>query len=181
MAEPAPKKLGEPAQKKLRVGFFSFTCCEGCMVEFLEILNTKYFEWAPLMDVRYCRLLKSRNRMDEMDVAIIEGGISSQKEAERLQEIRRLARKVVAIGSCAITGAPNNYRNYFDAKTLEEIRPILKKFGHREKVTGIGEVVKVDAEVPGCPIINSKFIEVLENYMREFGVLPAKEAAHAPE
>lgn len=159
--------------KKLRLGFFSFTCCEGCMVEFTEILNTKYFEWAPLMDIRYCRLLKGKNKMEEMDVAIIEGGISSQKEVARLQEIRGLSKRVVAIGSCAITGAPNNYRNYFDAKTLEEIKPILERFGHREKVVGIGELVKVDATVPGCPIINSKFIEVLENYMREFGVLPS--------
>ena len=171
----------EPSQKKLRVGFFSFTGCEGCMVQFTEILNTKYFEWAPLLDVRYFRLLKGHNVLDGMDVAFIEGAISSQKEVERLQEIRRFAKRVVAIGSCAISGAPNNLRNYFDEKTNEEIGPILKKFGHREKVVGIGELVYVDATVPGCPILDNKFIEVLENYMREFGVLPASEAAHAPE
>lgn len=173
--------MSESAQKKLRVGFFSFTGCEGCMVQFTEILNTKYFMWAPLLDVRYFRLLKSRNLMDEMDVAFIEGAISSEKEAERLKQVRKLAKRVVAIGSCAITGAPNNLRNYFDEKTNDEIRPILKKFGHREKVVGIGEIVHVDATVPGCPIIDSKFIETMENYMREFGVLPAQEAAHAPD
>jgi len=156
--------------KKLRVGFFSFTGCEGCMVEFTEILNDKYFEWAPLLDVRYFRLIKGKNHLDEMDVAFVEGGISSEKEAARLLEIRKLAKKVVAIGSCAMSGAPNNYRNTFDAKTLEEIRPILEKFGHRPKVTGIGDVVKVDATVPGCPIMHSKFIEVLENYMKEFNI-----------
>ncbi len=150
-------------------------------MEFLEVLNTKYFEWAPLMDVRHCRLLKGKNVLDEMDVAIIEGGISSQKEVERVLEIRRLAKRVVAIGSCAITGAPNNYRNYFDAKTLEEIKPILERFGHRERVTGIGEVVKVDAEVPGCPIMHPKFIEVLEGYMKEFGVLAPNETNEGEE
>ncbi len=169
------------AVKKLRVGFFSFTCCEGCMVEFTEILNTKYFEWAPLLDIVYCRLLKSKNNMVEMDVAIIEGGISSQKEVERLKEIRSFSKRVVAIGSCAITGAPNNYRNYFDAKTLEEIKPILERFGHRDKVVGIGELVKVDSQVPGCPILDNKFIEVLEGYMREFGIINSTEAANAPE
>lgn len=158
-------------KKRLRVGFFSFTGCEGCMVEFTEILNDKYFEWAPLLDVRYFRLIKGKNHMDEMDVAFVEGGISSDKEVARLLGIRKLAKKVVAIGSCAITGAPNNYRNTFDAKTLEEIKPILEKFGHRPKVTGIGEVVKVDAIVPGCPIMHGKFIEVLEGYMKEFGVM----------
>ena len=158
-------------QKRLRVGFFSFTGCEGCMVEFTEILNDKYFEWAPLLDVRYFRLIKSHNEIDAMDVAFVEGGISSDKEVKRLEEIRQFSQRVVAIGSCAMSGAPNNYRNTFDAKTLEEIHPVLEKFGHRPKVTGIGEVVKVDANVPGCPIMHAKFIEVLENYMKEFGVL----------
>jgi len=159
------------AKKRLRVGFFSFTGCEGCMVEFTEILNDKYFEWAPLLDVRYFRLIKSHNDLEEMDVAFIEGAISSDKEAARMTEIRKLTKRIVAIGSCAITGAPNNYRNNFDAKTIEEIRPVLEKFGHRPKVTGIGEVVKVDATVPGCPIMHAKFIEVLENYMKEFNVI----------
>ncbi|VVB57491.1 Sulfhydrogenase 1 subunit delta [uncultured archaeon] len=166
--------------KKLRVGFFSFTGCEGCMVEFTEILNEKYFEWAPLLDVVYFRLIKGKNKLAPMDVAFIEGAISSEKEALRMQEIRRLAAKVVAIGSCAITGAPNNYRNNFDEKTIEEIRPILERFHHRPKVTGIGDVVKVDAQVPGCPILHAKFIEVMENYMREFGVLPPLPKKEAP-
>jgi coenzyme F420-reducing hydrogenase gamma subunit len=141
------------------------------MVEFLEILNEKYFDWADKIDVRHCRILKEKNVLDEMDVAVVEGAVSSDKEAERLVEIRRLAKKVVAIGSCAISGAPNNYRNYFDQKTIEEIKPILDRFGHRPKVTGIKEVIKVDAEVPGCPILHSKFIEVIENYMKEFGAI----------
>ena len=166
--------MTDAKQKKLRVGFFSFTGCEGCMVEFTEILNDKYFEWAPLLEVVYFRLIKSHNKMEEMDVAFVEGAISSEKEAARLQEIRKLAKRVVAIGSCAMSGAPNNYRNSFDEKTLEEIKPILERFHHRPKVTGIGEVVKVDASVPGCPILHAKFIEVLENYMREFGVLEKK-------
>ena len=30
--------------KKVKLGFFSFTCCEGCMISFIEILNEKFFE-----------------------------------------------------------------------------------------------------------------------------------------
>lgn len=171
---PSPKNAAQlgGGQKKLRIGLFSFTGCEGCMVEFLEILNAKYFQWAPLIDVVYSRLLKERtNRMDEMDVAFIEGAISSFKEEERLKEIRSKAKYVVAIGSCAISGAPNNYRNYFDEATLKEIAPVLKRFGHRLKVAAVHEIIKVDAIVPGCPILDSKFIEVTEKYMKEFGVL----------
>jgi sulfhydrogenase subunit delta len=173
---PAQQKSLPPAdsaQKRLRIGFFSFTGCEGCMIEFLEVLNTKYFDWAPKIDVVYSRLLREKtNKMSDMDVAFIEGGISSFTEEERLKEIRSKAKYMVAIGSCAISGAPNNYRNYFDEQTRKEIEPVLKRFKHREKVSGISEIVKVDAIVPGCPILDSKFIEVMEKYMKEFGVIP---------
>lgn len=172
---PVPK----PAPR-LRVGFFSFTGCEGCLVEFLEILNHKYFEWAPLLDVRYCRLLKGRNHLDEMDVAFVEGAISSEKEVERLRKIRALAKRVVAIGSCAISGAPNNWRNRFDASTQAEIRPVLERFGHRPRVCGIGEIIPVDCVVPGCPILDRKFIEILEKYLLEFGAVDSLEGLHAP-
>jgi len=181
-AEPLQIRQGEPSKelpsgeekKKLRIGLFSFTGCEGCMIEFLEILNTKFFDWAPLLDVRYARILKTKNVMDEMDVAFIEGAISTEKEAERMRLIRSKAKRVVAIGSCAISGAPNNWRNYFDERTNDEIRPVMERFGHRKKVTGISDVVKVDATVPGCPMLDNKFIDVIEGYMREFGVLPKK-------
>lgn len=166
------RQLSPPAPKKLRVGFFSFTGCEGCVVEFLEVLNTKFFEWAPYLDVRYARILKTKNVMDEMDVAFVEGAISSEPEVARLKLIRSKAKRIVAIGSCAISGAPNNWRNYFDEKTIDEIKPVMRRFSHREKVVGIGAVVKVDATVPGCPILHSKFISVMETYMREFGVMP---------
>ena len=142
------------------------------MVEFLEILNLKYFQWAPLLDVVYSRLLKEKtNRITDMDVAFVEGGISSYSEEERLKEVRSKAKYVVAIGSCAISGAPNNWRNTFDEATQKEIEPVIKRFGHRPRVTGIGDVVKVDAIVPGCPIMDNKFIEVTEKYMKEFGVI----------
>jgi len=175
LPSPGQLELPSPPKKKLRVGFFSFTGCEGCMIEFLEILNTKFFEWAPLLDVRYCRLLKGKNKLEGIDVSFVEGAISSDKEMGKLKKIRENSKRVVAIGSCAISGAPNNWRNYFDQKTKEEIAFILEKFGHREKVSPISEFVKVDANVPGCPMLDGKFIQVMEDYMREFGVLPPKQ------
>ena len=84
-----------------------------------------------------------------------------------LQAIRRESRKVVALGSCAINGMPSNHRNFFDAETLEEIRPVLDKFGLFEKIKPIGDVVKVDLEIPGCPIADANFIKVMEDMLRE--------------
>ncbi len=158
-------------QKKLRVGFFSFTGCGGCFVEFTEILNSKYKMWAPLLDIRYFHLLQHKNYFDDMDVAFIEGGIATEGEVVRIKAVREKARYMVAVGSCAITGAPCNLRNFFDDKTREEVRAVVERFRHRAKITGIGDVVKVDVSVPGCPCLDKSFIDVMENYMKEFGVI----------
>ncbi|HKZ45660.1 MAG TPA: hypothetical protein VJ343_03055, partial [archaeon] len=57
--------------KKIRVGVFSFTCDEGCSINFLEILNKKFFEWGDYLDFRHFRLLKSKGQMKDLDLAII--------------------------------------------------------------------------------------------------------------
>ncbi|MEM4257472.1 MAG: hypothetical protein QXU92_00305 [Candidatus Diapherotrites archaeon] len=156
--------------KKLRVGIFSFTGDEGCVITFVEILNYKLKDWKDKVDFVYARILKANNTMNDLDVAFVEGAISNSKELKLLQEIRDKAKKVVAIGSCAINGSPSNNRNFFDKERLEEIKPILERFSHLPSVEPIGKYIKVDAEVPGCPIIEEKFIQIMENYFKEFGV-----------
>ncbi|MFH1200462.1 MAG: hypothetical protein V1708_05320 [Candidatus Micrarchaeota archaeon] len=156
--------------KKLAVGIFSFTGDEGCVITFIEILNYKLRDWADKVEFRHARVLKKANSFDGLDVAFVEGAISNEKEVAKLIEIRAHAKRVVAIGTCAINGYPSNHRNFFDAEKMKEIRPLLDLHAHREKVTGIGDFVKVDAVVPGCPIVESAFVAVMEKYLKEFGV-----------
>jgi len=151
--------------RKLRVGFFSFTGDEGCVITFLEMLNKKYAEWSERMEIIHCRMLKKDGRMKNMDVAFVEGAISSRQEEKELREIRDNSRHLVAIGSCAIDGSPSNQRNFFDSKTKEEIAFLLKKFRLNEKVYPLKNFVAVDEIVPGCPMVEDKFIQTLEKYM----------------
>ncbi len=160
----------EKRGKKLKVGFFSLTCDEGCMIEVLEIMNKKFFEWKNLLEFKHFRLLQTKNIVEDIDVAFVEGAIATFEEEKTVKEIRANSKRVVALGSCAINGSPSNHRNFFDAKTIAEIKPILEKFGHREKIVPLNELIKVDAEVPGCPIADEEFIKILKNYLKEFGV-----------
>ena len=157
--------------KKLKIGLFSFTGDEGCAIQFLEVLNKKFGDWEKLLDIQYCRLLKSKGNMKNLDVAFIEGAVATYREERTLKEIRKNSKKVVAIGSCAIDGSPSNLRNFFDDEKMKEIKHILKKFGHRKKVLPLKEFVKVDAEVEGCPMIEERFIEVVNKYLKEFKVV----------
>lgn len=99
--------------KKLKIGIFAFTADEGCAIQFLEILNRKFEDWKKVLDIQYCRLLKSKNKVKGLDVAFIEGAVATYREEEALKEIRKNAKRVVAVGSCAIEGSPSNLRNFF--------------------------------------------------------------------
>lgn len=152
--------------KKIKVGLFSFTCDEGCTMTFLEILNKKFFEWKDYLEFKHARIFQSKSCMKKLDVAIIEGAISNSKEVKELKKIRRFSKKLIAIGNCAINGNPSNVRNFFDSKKMEEIKPILEKFGHLPKVYSVSELVKIDDCVHGCPVDEKKLVKVIEKFLK---------------
>ena len=73
--------------KKLKVGFFSFTCCEGCIIAFIETLNEKYFDWTKKIDIKYLRALKKVKPIRPMDIAFVEGAISTPSEIRKLKRL----------------------------------------------------------------------------------------------
>ena len=153
--------------KKLKIGVFSFTCDEGCSMKLLEIFNEKFFEWLPFLDVKSFRLLTPRNEVEDLDVAFVEGAVSTEREVEFLKKVRENSKKLVAIGSCAITGFPSNNRNFFNEKQLKGIEPFLKKFNHLKKVEPVSKFVKVDAVVNGCPMDADSFVSLFESFLKE--------------
>ncbi len=157
-------------KKKLRIGWFTFTCCEDSSIIFVELMNKYYFEWKEKIDFRYCKMLKSKNAFDEFDVAFVEGAISNDYEREKLLKIREKAKYVVAIGACACTGYPSAQRNDFSPQMKARIEEFLEKFKLYEKVLRLDQVVKIDDKVEGCPMLEVTFLRALEKYKKEFGV-----------
>lgn len=159
--------------KKLRIGWFSFSCCEDSTVMFTEILNDHYKEWLPLLDVRHARVLQTKNVLDELDVAFVEGAIAAPEHEEKLKEIRAKSKKLVAIGACATIGNPSCQRNEFPEEVRDQIQFLLDRFHYGERAKKLDEIVTVDASVPGCPMDMNRFVEVLTNTLKEFEIIPA--------
>jgi coenzyme F420-reducing hydrogenase gamma subunit len=156
--------------KKLKVAWVTFACCEDSSILFVELLNDHFFEWNEKIEFRVCRMLKKAALFEDIDVAFIEGAIALKEDEEKLRHLREVSKKVVAVGSCACTGMPSAQRNYFDEKTKGEIEMVINRFGHMEKVVPLKSLVKVDYEVPGCPMDEKVFLEVLQKCFSEFGV-----------
>jgi NAD-reducing hydrogenase small subunit len=159
--------------KRLKVGWFSFTCCEDSTMVWIEMMNQRFFEWKKLIDIRYAKVLKDDNRLRGLDVAFVEGAITNDADAKELARIRKSCKRLVAIGACAVNAMPAGQRNAFDPQLKADIEFILKRFKQAEKVLMVKEVVKVDAEVPGCPMEENVFLNVLDTYLKEFGVVNA--------
>lgn len=158
-------------QKKLRIGWFSFSCCEDNTVMFTEFLNDHYKTWRKLLDIRHARVLQSKNVMDQMDVAFIEGAIACDEHEKKVKEIRSLATKIVAIGSCAVMGMPSAQRNAFGEDKKEKIKFILEAFNYNKKVKKLDEVITVDVKVSGCPMSEKAFTEALNSMLKEFDII----------
>lgn len=157
-------------KKKLRIGWFSFSCCEDSTIIFTELLNDHYLVWREKIEFVSALVLKKKSEIKDLDVAFVEGAITSQEQEKKLAEIRNESKKLVAIGACACVGMPSSQRNFFSEKINEEIKGDLLRFQYADKVRKLSEVVKVDDQVPGCPMDEKIFLQIIKKYLNEFKI-----------
>ena len=152
--------------RKLKIGWFSFTCCEDSTIIFTELLNTHWKNWKDRIEFVHAKVFKkSPEIIPAMDIAFVEGAIAGEKQEQKLKDIRQNAKKLVAIGACAVIGSPSNQRNFFNRSQLEEIKTILNRFEYKEKVLQLSDIVKVDEIVPGCPMDEQVFLNIMNKYL----------------
>lgn len=154
-------------QEKIKIGWFSFSCCEDNTIVMTEVLNDHWQEWKKIFDFRHVRIFKSKNIYDEFDIAFIEGAVASQKQEDQIKDIRSRSKKVVAIGACAITGLPASQRNDFTDDQKRSIDFLVEKFGMLSQVKKVSDVVSVDVEIPGCPMTPEVFLEKVNALVAE--------------
>lgn len=159
--------MDAPVTEKIKLGWFSFSCCEDNTVMMTELLNDHWEEWKKKFEFRNARVLQSKNFMDAFDVSFIEGAIASPEQEAKLKDIRQRSKKLVAVGACAVTGLPAGQRNSFTAEQNEAISFLVARFGALPKVLRVADVVTVDAEVPGCPMNPDNFLTVLNRVVAE--------------
>jgi coenzyme F420-reducing hydrogenase gamma subunit len=150
----------------IKVGVYSFTCCEGCIVVMVEAFNKKFDDWSKKIDFVDFRALKPFKGVNNTDIAFCEGAISTRSEVKKLKEIRKKTKKLVAFGSGAVSSFPSDQRNKFGAKKMKEIKPFLKRFGQIDKVSPLKRFVKVDDQIDGCPVTEEDLIKKIEGWLK---------------
>jgi coenzyme F420-reducing hydrogenase gamma subunit len=137
------------------------------MVVFIETLNKRYDDWMKKMKITNFRALKRVEPITKMDIAIVEGAISTESEISKLKDIRKNAGKLVALGSGAVEGFPSDQRNKFNKRIKNEIQPIIEKLHQIPEIKPLGEFVKVDDEINGCPVDEKLLIEKIDGYLAD--------------
>jgi len=149
-----------------KAGFFSFTCCEGCTMVFIELLNKKYDEYTRKMKIENFRQLKTNEKIKNLDFAFVEGAISTPSEEKKLKEIRKNTKKLIALGSGACNGYPSNQRNKFDKNKQKQIQPLIKLFHQNKTIEPLNKFVKVDVEINGCPVSKEDLMNKIEELLK---------------
>jgi sulfhydrogenase subunit delta len=160
------------SKKKLIVGWFTFTCCEDSTILFTELLNDHFDEWKKIVEFRHLKALKTSNSLKDLDVAFVEGAISSEKQAVEVTKIRMNTKYLVAVGSCACNGLPSASRNMFVPEHVSfKTRWYMEHFDYAAKVRKLEDLVKVDDKIDGCPMGKDAFLAALFKYLKLFNIV----------
>lgn len=153
---------------KPTIAFFDFASCEGCQIEFTNYGDAATLELLKHVDIVEFREAMSETATSRIDIALVEGSFTREADRERLQEIRRRARTVIAYGACACTGGINALKNHQD-DFAECVYGDAARMPHLQSGTArpISSVIKVDYEVPGCPMSRDELLDVISRLLHD--------------
>ena len=146
----SPKKLP-------RFAVLQLSGCAGCEV---SLLNAS--EWTDQFDLAFMPLVVSAYDVPEVDVLLVSGGVRSDEDLHNLREAVKKAKKIVAVGTCAISGGVANLGN------RDEVRQLFMSQTERRdlprllpKSQPVDAHVDVDLYLPGCPPTPELFMAAL--------------------
>lgn len=131
---------------KLKILIASLTSCSGCISKLIS--SDMFPQFLERIKVSYFPFISDENKIEECDIALIEGCISMDSQIELLKDIRNNAKKVYALGTCAAFGG-------------------ILSLSEKKKAVAISDIVQIDGIIPGCPpplkLIGNCLIRIIEN------------------
>ncbi|MDH4123036.1 MAG: hypothetical protein OEV21_02985 [Thermoplasmata archaeon] len=157
-----------------KVGIYGLTSCAGdqltivnCEDQILDIFGSA--------EISSFLMAKSDNTEGEIDVAIVEGSVSSKGDLEMLEDIRKRSKVLIALGNCACNGGPQAA-----CVAAEDHKERMKqvygdvKWSLPDPIDAkpLSAYVKVDMQITGCPIDKWEFLRALGRLVKGDGPIP---------
>lgn len=148
-----------------RLAVFKFASCDGCQLTLLAA-EDELLALGEKVDIVYFLEATSRVEPGPYDVTLVEGSITTPADLERIRQIRRDSRFLVAIGACATAGGIQALRNWGDqAEFLRAVYASPEYIQTLATSTAIADHVPVDFELRGCPIDKHQLLDVLRDLL----------------
>jgi len=152
-------------KKKPKLAVWKFASCDGCQLTVLDC-EDHLLPIAEKLEVAYFREATSRDVEGPYDLSLVEGSITTEKDLNRIHEVRQASKYLVTIGACATAGGIQALKNFKDVK--EYLSIVYARPDYIETLsqsTPISHHVKVDFELNGCPINKTQLIEVISAFL----------------
>jgi len=156
-----------------RLAVHKFASCDGCQLAFLN-LGEPLLELSSLVEIVHFAEAGPVNPDAAVDIAFVEGSITTPEDVERIRAIRERSRFLVTIGACATAGGLQALRNLTDGRGwLAAIYARPDMLLALDTSTPVACHVKVDLELWGCPVNSRQLIAALRALLD--GVAPLEE------
>ncbi len=146
---------------KPKLAVFKFASCDGCQLSLLDA-EDELLAVAEHVEIAYFLEARTREVAGPYDVGLVEGSVTTQHDAERIQEVRRQCKYLVTIGACATAGGIQALRNWSDVEEFMRAVYARPEYIRTLKTsTPISAHVRVDFELRGCPINKDQLVELI--------------------
>jgi sulfhydrogenase subunit delta len=148
--------------EKPRIGIFSLTGCGGDQLMILN-LEDELLDLLSHFDIKSFQEASSYEETTELDIAFVEGSVSTKTDLERLKEIRNRCKLLIALGDCAIDGCVQAMRNQqmTIAEKMRKVYGVEEDYYDVLEPKGLAAHVKVDIKIPGCPIEKTEVLHAI--------------------
>ncbi len=151
--------------KKPTLAVFKLASCDGCQ---LSLLDCEDELMAVAEKVEIANFLEASSAVAKgpYDLTLVEGSITTPRDAERIHQIRRASRTLVTIGACATAGGIQALRNFADVEEFTRaVYASPERIEALGKSTPIGDHVLVDLELRGCPVSKEQLVGLLGAFL----------------
>jgi len=154
---------------KPRLAVYKLSSCAGCQLQILN-LEDVLLDIAGAVEIAHFPMASRQMLSGPYDIGFVEGAVTEPEEINKVKEARRDCRVLVALGSCAAFGGLPSLKNRWPQWEVERRVYPRPELIHSVAARPVGEYVRVDAILRGCPIDPDEFLELVKAVL--IGVRP---------
>lgn len=149
-------------RRRPKIAVWKFSSCDGCQMSLLDC-EDELLALADQVQLAYFPEATRAEVRGPYDLSLVEGSITTPHEVERIREVRRSSRVLVALGACATAGGLQALRNFVPVNELTRMVYASPEYVETLPTsTPLSDHVQVDHALRGCPVNKKQLLVALK-------------------